>query len=899
MPLSSGTLFGPYEILVPIGAGGMGEVYRARDSRLGRDVALKILPASFATDTDRLRRFEQEARSVAALNHPNILAVYDIGQQDGAPYLVSELLEGESLRAVLDGGAMPQRKAIESGVQIAHGLAAAHDRGIVHRDLKPENIFVLRDGRIKILDFGLAKLAETKPAASDATMAQSHTSAGTVLGTAGYMAPEQVRGEAVDARTDIFAFGAVLYEMLSGVRAFKKDTAVETMTAVMREDPPDLAATTSGTAQPISPALDRIVRRCLEKSPEQRFQSAKDLSFALSSLSGNDTTTSSRAAAVAAAETGSRWNYLRGGLGGGLGWLGIAAALLMVAGLTWWLARRETAATERMQFAIAGTEEMSISHMALTVDGTKLAFIAPDPETELPMVWVQRVGSAAIAPVAGTLGASYPFWSPDNRFIGYFANSKLWKIATEGGTPQELGLALSGRGGSWGSQNVIIFAPNADTGLYRVNPDGSGLAAVTVELQKRFHADNHRWPLFLPDGKHFLYWSGSFAMKADDQVSGIYVSDLAGKEQRLVQLCHSNFGFDQHHFYFADDHGQLLSAPFDLDAVKVTGEPVVVAKRIGYQPGLLWAALTVSENGTVVYNPGIGASISLLTWIDRTGKVLGTLGTPGVQANPTISPDGTRVTVDIADTKSNNVDVWLKSTAGLGDTRFTFDPAEDVAGVWSPDGKQIAWRSVPDTSVLFVKPANGLAKSREIARLGDSDDLVPSAWTLDGNQVLATYQTDRESLMLFDVASGARTPVLASKDSNQTNGQFSPDGRWLVYDSDESGDWEVYVTSFPALSGKWQISRGGGTEPRWSKDGKEIFYIATSGFLNAVPVSAAEGFSSGTPVPLFQVHGRAPVSTTDMFTYDVAADGQRFLVNRYVKPEHIAPLTILLNGPGR
>ncbi len=885
MTIPQGTQFGPYKILEQIGSGGMGEVYRATDSRLGRDVAIKILPPSFAADTDRLRRFEQEARSVAALNHPNILAVYDIGQQDGAPYLVSELLDGESLRTVLDAGPMPQRKAIESGVQIAHGLAAAHDRGIVHRDLKPENIFVLRDGRIKILDFGLAKLAPPEPSSTEATVAQSHTSAGTVLGTAGYMAPEQVRGDAVDARTDIFAFGAVLYEMLSGVRAFKKDTAVETMTAVMREDPPDLAAATS--SHPISPALDRIVRRCLEKNPEQRFQSAKDLSFALSSLSGADTTTSSRAAAVAALPA-TRANSLR--------WLLIAAAIILVAALSWLFARRQSATPPtRMQFAIAGTEEISISHMALTVDGSRLAFIAPDPETELPMIWTQRIGSATITPVAGTLGGSYPFWSPDNRYLGYFANGKLWKISADGGTPQAIALALMGRGGSWSSQGVIIFAPNADTGLYRVNPDGSGLAPLTLVLLKQFHSDNHRWPVFLPDGKHFLYWSGSFAMRANDRVSGIYVSDLAGKEQRLVQLCHSNFGFDQHHFYFADDHGQLVSAPFDLDAVKVTGEPNVVSKKVGYQPGLLWAALTVSENGTVIFNPGIGASISLLTWIDRTGKILGTLGSPGVQDNPSISPDGTHVVVDIADTRSNNVDVWLKSTAGLGDTRFTFDPAEDVGGVWSPDGKQIAWRSVPDTAMLLVKPANGLAGDRVIARLNDSDDLVPNAWTHDGTQVLVTYQTDSESLLLFNAATGARTPILATKDSNQTNGQFSPDGRWLAYASDESGDWEVYVTSFPALSGKWQISRGGGSEPRWNPDGKEIFYIATNSFLNAVPVSSAEGFSSGTPVPLFQVHGRAPVSTTDMFTYDVAADGRRFLVNRYVKPEHIAPLTILLN----
>jgi len=886
MPLSSGTLFGPYEILAPLGAGGMGEVYRARDSRLGRDVALKILSPSFASDADRLRRFEQEARAVAALNHPNILAVYDIGQQDGAPYLVSELLEGDSLRAVLELGAMPQRKAIECGVQIAYGLAAAHDRGIVHRDLKPENIFILRDGRVKILDFGLAKLAQPESAANDATLAQSHTSAGTVLGTAGYMAPEQVRGEAVDARTDIFAFGAVLYEMLSGLRAFKKATAVETMTAVMREDPRDLAAISVDSPNPISPGVDRIVLRCLEKQPGQRFQSAKDLSFALSSLSSSDTSTSARAAAIAAPPTRKSHPLL---------WMAFIAALCLVSALTWYFARRQ-APQQQMEFAVAAPDELSISHLALNPDGSQLAFVSPDPASELPMIWVQRVGSATITPVTGTLGASYPFWSPDSRSIAFFANSKLWKIPVDGGSPQQLALALAGRGGSWNSRNVILFSPNADTGLSRVNADGSGLAPVTADLLKQYKSDNHRWPMFLPDGKRFLFWSGKFSMGADDVHTGIYVSDLDGKNQRLVQPCHSSFGFDQHHFYYADDHGQLLSAPFDLDAARVTGEPIVLTKKVGYEPGVLWAAFTVSQNGTVIYDTATTASTSQLTWIDRTGKVLGTLGLPAIQDNPSLSPDGSRVAVDIADTKSNNVDVWLNSTRGLGDSRFTFDPSEDVSGVWSPDGKQIAWRTVADSVLLMVKPANGLAANRIIARLGNSDDLVANAWTHDGSQVLVTYQTDRESLVLFNVATGAKTPILVDKSSSQSNGQFSADGQWLAYASDESGSWEIYVTSFPSLSGKWQISRGGGTEPRWSADGKQIFYIATNGFLNAVPINSAEGFSSGTPTPLFQIHGRAPVSTTDLFTYDVSADGQRFLVNRYFKPEHIAPLTILLNA---
>jgi Tol biopolymer transport system component len=887
MTLAPGTMFGPYEIAAPIGAGGMGEVYRARDSRLGRDVALKILPASFASDPERLHRFEQEARAVAALNHPNILGVFDIGRQDGAPYLVAELLEGESLRAVLDRGALPQRKAIEYGVQIAHGLAAAHDKGIVHRDLKPENIFVLKDGRIKILDFGLAKLATPEAAANDATsltLAQSHTSAGMVLGTAGYMAPEQVRGEAVDARTDIFAFGAVLYEMLSGSRAFKKVTAVETMTAVMREDPPELVSETNH----VSPALDRIVRRCLEKNPEQRFQSAKDLSFALSSLSGNETSTATRAALAGAAAAPQK---SRVGL-----WLGLVSALLAVIVATWFVARRQQPQPQ-MQFALAGTENMSISQMALSVDGTMLVFVAPDPASELPMLWTERIGSNHVSAVAGTQGASYPFWSPDAQFLGYFANGKMWKIPAGGGSPQAIvTAAMDARGASWGSQNVIAYAPSSANGLYRVNADGTGNAPLTIDLLVKSKADNHRWPMFLPDGKHLLYWSGKFSNNAIAPDTGIYVTDLSGKQERLVQRCASTFGYDTHHFYYMDEREQLISVPFDVGAAKVTGPPTVLAPQVGYQPSLFWAALTAA-NGTVVYNTGVGAATSQLTWVDRSGKVLGTLGQPGVQANPTLSPEGDQVAVDIADLKANNVDLWLENTRNQNETRFTFDPSEDVLGTWSPDGTQIAYRSVPDNTHLMLKRADGTTPLRSVASADASaDDLLPTAWTHDSKQILVTYQgAGSTSLVLFNASDGHKTEVLNGH-ANFSNGQFSPDGKWLAYASDESGEWQVYVTSFPSLAGKWQVSRDGGTEPRWRGDGKEIFYIATNGVLNAVQVSTEQGFSSATPAPLFQVHGRAVVSSTDLFTYDVAKDGQRFLVNRYVKPDHVAPLNILLNA---
>ena len=888
MALTAGTKLGPYEILAPLGAGGMGEVYRARDARLGRDVALKILPQSFARESDRLHRFEQEARAVAALNHPNILAVFDIGQQNGSPFLVSELLEGESLRAVLDHGAMPQRKAIEYGVQIAQGLAAAHEKGIVHRDLKPENVFVSREGRIKILDFGLAKLAQKGSAASaetdGITLTSSHTAAGVVLGTASYMAPEQVRGEAADPCTDIFALGAVLFEMLSGVRAFRRDTPAETMTAVLKEDPPEL----SDPGHAISPALDRIVRRCLEKDREQRFQSARDLSFALSALSGTDASGAARIA-----EAPRRVPLLL--------WLSIALALTAVAGVTWFVARRPAAATS-MQFAIPVSGE--VSHMALSQDGSMLAFVSPEENSGLPMVYVQRIGSADARLLPGTEGASYPFWSPDGTTVAFFANGKLEKVAVSGGPPQVLANVLAARGGSWGRRDVIIYAPGAQGTLWRVNADGTGAASLTGALMKSEESEeaSHRWPVFLPDGNHFLFWAGNFANAKDDRTSGIYASSLDAKDKRLLILCHSSFGFDSHHLFYADDKRQLVSVAFDTSAATVSGSTSATGSVVGFQPSTYWAALTVAKNGSLIYNSNAGAAVSALTWMDRSGRELGRVGEPAVMANPAISPDGRRIAVDISDLKAKNVDIWIESVTGASNARFTFDPAEEVTAVWSRDGSTLAYRIGRSTGPsLVLKRTTGLEREKQILKASASgaEDILANSWSPDDQKILCTRHTPLGSrLELIPVGGGDPIPFLSSK-ASESNGQISPDGKWAAYASDESGNWEIYVTSFPGAAGKWQVSRGGGTEPRWRGDGKEIFYLGPKGMLMAVPVSGESGFSTSTPAALFQVRGRAAISSTDVFTYDVAKDGKRFLVNRYAKPELVAPLTILLHAAER
>ena len=511
---------------------------------------------------------------------------------------------------------------------------------------------------------------------------------------------------------------------------------------------------------------------------------------------------------------------------------------------------------------------------------------------------MQRVGSPTAVPLNGTEGASFPFWSPDGAYIAYFANGKLEKMPASGGTPQVLAnVESSPRGGDWGSRNVIIYAPDSGSSIWRVNPDGSGAQSVTDHLYLPSD-DSHRWPMFLPDGNHFLFWAGNFGNLRDDRSSGIYLSSLDRKERKLVTLAHSSFGLDSNHLLYANDQRQLVSVPLDESRAVISGGPTVVANAVGFQPSTYWVAFTVAANGTLIYNTSAGAVLSQLTWMDRAGKTLGTIGQPGVMANPTISPDGSRVALDVTDQKANNVDIWIENAIGTGSSRFTFDPAEEVAGVWSRDGNLLAYRKAGTVlgQGLQLKKASGLEPEKLIFNVKGEDDVIPNSWSEDGQQILCEYQSPSGSHLAVEPAAGGTPAPFKSGPGNQTNGQISPDGKWVAYASDESGNWEIYVTTFPGAAGKWQVSSGGGTEPRWRGDGKEIFYIGPTGVLTAVPVNAGTTFSTGTPTPLFQIHARAPISSTDVFTYDVAKDGKRFLVNRYIKPDQIAPLNIVLNA---
>jgi Tol biopolymer transport system component len=879
MALSANQKLGPYEIVAPVGEGGMGEVYRARDTRLNRSVAIKVLPDAIADDPGRMARFEQEARSIAALNHPNILAIYDVGIENGTSYLVTELLEGETLGQRLERGALPMRKAIEIGTQIAYGLAAAHERGIIHRDLKPENIFLTKDGHVKLLDFGLAKdqsSAGNGSLTSGAALTM-RTAPGVVLGTAPYMAPEQVRGEMVDYRADIFSFGAVLYEMLSGKRAFSGASPVEAINALLNSDPPEIDP--AGTK--ISPGLDRILRHCLEKNPADRFQSARDLTFALGALSGSGST--SALTAISARRGPKPWIWA------------VASLVLVTAGLAGFLAARSGPALQRMDFAIATDGE--VTYVALAPDGSMLAYVSPDETTGEPLVHVQRVGSTEARHLDGSEGATYPFWSPDAKYVAFFAGGKLKKMSISGGAPEVIAKADSGRGGSWGKKNVIIYTPNVAGPLWRVNPDGTEAGPLTDKLLNG-NESSHRWPVFLPDGENFVFWAGNFDHSPDDRHSGIYLSSLEAKAKELVTPAESSPGYGQGRLYYVDDKHALVAVRMDGNKAKLLDRPQVVATQVGRNPSTYWGTFAVADNGTVVHHLGSGATLSQLIWYNRSGQEIAKVGEMGVMSNPSLSPDAQRVAIDVADVKDRNIDVWIRDLPSSAYTRFTFDPAEETNAVWSRDGKTVAYRSAESAGCsIRLKNANGLEAEHGVGPVRGRDDAMPNSWTRDDTGVVVTRQSASSGtkLLLLSLADGKETPIVNASGS-QYGGQISPDGRWLAYASDESGDWEVYITPFPATGGKLQVSRGGGTEPRWRGDGKEIFYLSPKQEIMSVAVMAAGGLSTGPPAPLFQIRPRAPVSSTDVFSYDVAAGGQRFLVNQYVKPPQILPLNIVLNS---
>ena len=883
MTLDSGTKLGRYEIRSKLGAGGMGEVYVARDVEIGRDVAVKVLPPAFSTDKDRLQRFQQEACAAGALNHPNILSIYDVGKHDGSPYVVSELLEGETLRKRIAGSPLNQRRAIDYALQIAHGLAAAHEKGIIHRDLKPENIFITNDGRVKILDFGLAKLTQLDGDRNqtDIPTRRVDTNPGVVMGTVGYMSPEQLKGRRVDQRSDIFSFGAILYEMLSGKRAFHGESAAETMSAILKEDPLEL----SHTNKNVSAALERLVNHCLEKNPESRFHSASDLAFALEAVSGSS---SSSDETVAMPVRAPRRMTRREMIFGSVAAIALLAAVAMAVALFSSYFRGATTDTHVVKSFINPPEKTSFGSFAISPDGLRLVFVATDASGK-NLLWVRPLGSTDAQPLSGTEEATDPFWSPDSRFIGFFAGAKMKRIEATGGPVRTLCTAAVPRGGSWNRDGVIIFVPTPNDPIYQISAEGGEPTPLT-KLEPSHQEASHRWPSFLPDGHHFLY-----SILGGPQSQGIYVSSLDGKvNRRLLDVRDSVVAYAKPGYLLFRREASLMAQAFDDQTLQLSGHSFPIAEQVGFEASTFQTYFSVSQTGVLTYSSG-NFGQTQLTWVDRSGKQLGTIGpASNYYLRPWLSRDGKRIAVDGPDLQGNR-DIWLIDLLTGSPTRFTFDPSTELFPVWSPDGSRIVFASDREgPRHLYVKNANGAGKEELL--LKSDTNKIPMDWSPDGRFIIYTVNDPNTKIDLWLLPLfGDQKPIpyLASN-ANERLARFSPDGRWIAYVSDESGTNEVYVRTFPDSGGKWQVSTNGGYHMAWAHNGKELFYIATDKKVMAVDVKG-EGttFQRGTPKPLFD--RRIPSFNTPLAQFAVSADDKKFIVATPVAENDAAPITVVMN----
>ena len=856
-----GTKLGPYDVLGLIGTGGMGEVYRARDTRLGRDVAIKTLPSGFAADAERLKRFELEARAASQLSHPNILTIYDIGTANGRPFIVSELLEGENVHERLIRGPLPPRKVVEFGVAIAGALAAAHARGIVHRDLKPENLFLTRDGRVKILDFGIAKLIQTdqeQPAGAPTITLM--TSAGMAVGTLGYMAPEQMKGQPVDHRADIFALGAVLHEMVAGAPAFRRDSRIGTVNAVLESDPPALSDT-------VAPAIRRIIARCLEKDPDERFQSARDLAFALNALSDTMPVTEAARRTVGAAKID--WRIAA---------LAVLVAAAAAGGLTWRMSSNAAMPPRTTKHFLFQPGTPNTDSVTVSPDGQRLAFAAGTPTRLLHIKEMDAIEATA---VAGTDGAANPFFSPDGQWVGFTALGKLKKVRVGGGTPVTLCDAPEFLGGSWGDDGQIAFGGRT-RGLMRVSAEGGVPEPLTTPDQSRGEIDHHA-PHWLPGAKALL-----LTLHAGPEVFRVAVRSIETGEQRTL----IEDGFDAR--YASSGHivygraNTLWAAPFDLERLTISGPSVPVVENLLTVDDSGWAGFNVAKDGTLIYQAAPPIGDRTLTWVDRKGKA-DPLPFPTQAYNfPSLSPDGGRIAVQVSDGPRTNIFVY---DLGTGVSRQVTRDGTESRPLWTPDGKRLTYAARrKEERHIFWQALDGNTAAESL--IASRNDVWPGAWTPDGSALVFVESppTEISDIKLLRPSDPSRVEVVVGSPREDMWPSLSPDGRWILFssiDRRDRGGYQLYLRSI-AGGAPIQITTDGGTQGRWARDGREVFY-RSSNRMWRVPIQTSPELLVGKSEELFagEYHGAADGPPT----YDVSADGQRFLMIKPGDQERAAATT--------
>jgi len=872
--ITPGTRLGAYDITAQIGEGGMGQVYRATDRKLKRQVAFKILPPSVAADAERLARFQREAEVLASLNHPNIAGIYGLEESGGVTALVMELVEGDDLSRHIARGAIPIDNALPIAKQIADALEAAHEKGIVHRDLKPANIKVRPDGTVKVLDFGLAKAmdpvgASSANAMNSPTISMHATEAGIILGTAAYMSPEQARGTPVDRRTDVWAFGCVVFEMLSGKRPFDTGRSVSDAIAAILKTEPDWTQLPLDT--PVG--IRVLLARCLRKDATRRLHDIADARIELEEVS-------SQPLALPTPSARSRSERL--------------AWMIAIGALTTLVAVSATAYRRRPITEMPETRLQIVGPFSeprppvIAPDGRTLVFAAQaGGKTQL---WLRSLGSLQAQPLAGTDNAELPFWSPDSRFIGFFANGKLKRVSASGGAVEIVANAATARGGTWNRDNVILFASGFSGGLFRVAASGGEVVPVTKPGPQE---SSHRLPQFLPDGQHFLFF-------VQGSAPGVYVGALDGTTRRLLNA-DSQASFEPPGSLLFVRENRLFVQPFDAARFTLTGEPSAVADQISLSSEVAnLAAFSVSENHTLVFRAGDTGETRQLMWFDRAGKPLQTFNRePAAMVNPSLSPEGTRIAFNRL---NGTFDVWLMDAVRGNVTRVTSNPAIDIQPVWTPDGRSLVFSSNQRGNYCLFKQAVDSPGSNELLLNNtEGDFLSPRDVSADGQFLLYLASSPNTGWDIWAIAlSGEERkpfPVVATS-FEERDPVFSPDGRWIAYQSDETGRFEIYAQSFPGRSGKVSISNTGGTQPRWSRNGKEIFYIRPDSTLMAAPISSEpDTLRVGVPVALFQtrIAGGALVPAPNKQQYDVSRDGGRFIVNMSIEEASTTPITVILN----